>query len=199
MWPGGNTAPETTLLSGYGVDTLRRADNVHGTGSRRGGCPDEFQRGLTRRGKGAASGWGTSPTLLPARAWPGTPSPVQFYTRHELIRVRRTDDPAQVSCREGVGEQNGLRPTRGSSRAFRRKAGGTRRVGLGSATWRNGSSLRRVNFGCARLLSQHRRCSLLQTGLQYSTRLDRQANCQKQLLWLPMPCRLFRLLIWRCW
>jgi hypothetical protein len=22
LWPGGNTAPETTLLSGYGVDTL---------------------------------------------------------------------------------------------------------------------------------------------------------------------------------
>jgi hypothetical protein len=65
LWPGGNTAPETTLLGGYGVDTLRWADNVAAPGSRRGGCPGEFQRGLTRRGKGAASGWGTSPTLLP--------------------------------------------------------------------------------------------------------------------------------------
>jgi hypothetical protein len=86
LWPGGNTAPETTLLSGYGVDTLRRADNVRGTGRRRGGRPGRFQRGLSRRGKGAASGWGTSPTLLPARAWPGTPSPVQFYTRFGSIR-----------------------------------------------------------------------------------------------------------------
>ena len=25
LWPRGNTAPETTLLSGYGVDTLRWA------------------------------------------------------------------------------------------------------------------------------------------------------------------------------
>jgi hypothetical protein len=40
-----------------------------------------FKGGLTRKGKGVASGWGTSPTLLLARAWPGTPSPVQFYTR----------------------------------------------------------------------------------------------------------------------
>jgi hypothetical protein len=43
--PEGNTAPETTLLSGYGVDTLRWADNVRGTGSRRGGCPVSFKGG----------------------------------------------------------------------------------------------------------------------------------------------------------
>ena len=34
LWPRGNTAPETTLLSGYGVDTLRWVDNVRGTGAR---------------------------------------------------------------------------------------------------------------------------------------------------------------------
>jgi hypothetical protein len=33
LWPGGNTAPETTLLSGYGVDTLRWADNVAAPGA----------------------------------------------------------------------------------------------------------------------------------------------------------------------
>jgi len=49
LWPRGNTAPETTLLSGYGVDTLRWADNVRGTGS--SCCPDDFQRGLTRRAR----------------------------------------------------------------------------------------------------------------------------------------------------
>jgi hypothetical protein len=53
LWPGGNTAPETTLLSGYGVDTLGWTDNVRGTGSRRGGCPGEFQRGSSAGGKGA--------------------------------------------------------------------------------------------------------------------------------------------------
>jgi len=97
LWPRGNTTPETTLLSGYGVDTLRWADNVRGTGS--SCCPGEFQRGLTRRAREQRRAGGTSPTLLPARAWPGTPSPVQsytrFYTRHGLIRVSRTDDRAR--------------------------------------------------------------------------------------------------------
>ena len=47
--PGGNTAPETTLLSGYGVDTLRWADNVAAPGG--SCCPSDFQRGLTRRAR----------------------------------------------------------------------------------------------------------------------------------------------------
>ena len=33
LWPGGNTALETTLVSGYGVDTLRWADNVAALGA----------------------------------------------------------------------------------------------------------------------------------------------------------------------
>jgi hypothetical protein len=124
LWPGGNTAPETTMLSGYRVDTLQWADNVRGTGSRRGGCPGEFQRGLTRRGKGAASGWGTSATPLPKRAWPGTRSPVQFYTHHRLIRVSRTDDcarPRRSSCPARPGwllSRCFSRPFRGFRRDF---------------------------------------------------------------------------------
>ena len=84
LWPGGNTAPETTLLSGYGVDTLRRADNVRGTGN--SCCPGEFQRGLTRRAREQRRVGGTSPTLLRARAWPGTPSPIQSYTCRGSMR-----------------------------------------------------------------------------------------------------------------
>ena len=84
LWPGGNTAPETTLLSGYGVDTLRRADNVRGTGN--SCCPGEFQRGLTRRAREQRRVGGTPPTLLRARAWPGTPSPIQSYTRRGSMR-----------------------------------------------------------------------------------------------------------------
>jgi hypothetical protein len=58
LWPRGNTASETTLLSGYGVDTLRWADNVRGT-------PGEFQRGADPQGKGAAPGWGDIPDAAP--------------------------------------------------------------------------------------------------------------------------------------
>ena len=83
LWPGGNTAPETTVLTGYGVDTLRRADNVRGTGAR--AAPVSL-KGADPQGKGAASDWGTSPTLLLARAWPGTPSPIQSYTRRGSMR-----------------------------------------------------------------------------------------------------------------
>ena len=84
LWPRGNTAPETTLLSGYGVDTLGWADNVRGTGS--SCCPGEFQRELTRRAREQRRTGGTSPTLLPAWAWPGTPSPIQSYTRRGSMR-----------------------------------------------------------------------------------------------------------------
>jgi len=81
LWPGGNTAPETTLLSGYGVDTLRRADNVRGTGN--SCCPGEFQRGLTRRGKGAASGWGDIPDAAPRTglARHAEPDPILYSPR----------------------------------------------------------------------------------------------------------------------
>jgi len=65
------------------VDTLRRADNVRGTGAR--AAPVSL-KGADPQGKGAASDWGTSPTLLLARAWPGTPSPIQSYTRRGSMR-----------------------------------------------------------------------------------------------------------------
>ena len=39
-----------------------------------------------QHGEEAAPGWGTSPTPLPIWAWPGTPSPVQSYTRLGSIR-----------------------------------------------------------------------------------------------------------------
>ena len=58
LWPRGNTAPETTLLSGYGVDTLRWADNVRCT-------PGKFQRGADPQGKGAVPGWGDIPDAAP--------------------------------------------------------------------------------------------------------------------------------------
>ena len=90
LWPRGNTAPETTLLSGYGVDTLRWADNVRGT-------PGKFQRGADPQGKGAVPGWGTSPTLLLTRAWPGTPSPAQFYTRRGSMRSQSPGSPRSPS------------------------------------------------------------------------------------------------------
>jgi hypothetical protein len=45
LWPGGNTAPETTLLSGYGVDTLRWADNVAAPGAAEVAAPVSFKGG----------------------------------------------------------------------------------------------------------------------------------------------------------
>jgi hypothetical protein len=45
LWPRGNTAPETTLLSGYGVDTLRWADNVAAPGAAEVATPASFKGG----------------------------------------------------------------------------------------------------------------------------------------------------------
>ena len=49
LWPRGNTAPETTLLSGYGVDTLRWADNVRGTPGQSPGSPRSPSASLLTR------------------------------------------------------------------------------------------------------------------------------------------------------
>jgi hypothetical protein len=77
--PRGNTPPKTTLLNGYGVDTVRWADNVRRTGS--SCCPGEFQRGLTRR----APDWGEH-LRRRSQAWPGTPTAPFIYTRSGSIR-----------------------------------------------------------------------------------------------------------------
>jgi hypothetical protein len=63
---------------GYGVDTLRSADNVRGT-------PGEFQRGADPQGKRAASGWGDIPGAAPRKAWHWGPNPVNP-TRRGSIR-----------------------------------------------------------------------------------------------------------------
>jgi hypothetical protein len=57
LWPGGNTAPETTLLSGYGVDTLRWADNVAAPGAAEVAAAVSF-KGADPQGQGSSVGLG---------------------------------------------------------------------------------------------------------------------------------------------
>ena len=83
LWPEGNTAPKTTLLSGYGWTPSEGLITFAEPGAR--AAPVSL-KGADPQGKGAASDWGTSPTLLLAWAWPGTPSPIQSYTRRGSMR-----------------------------------------------------------------------------------------------------------------